>query len=285
MKGIILAGGSGTRLAPATSAISKQLLPVYDKPMIYYPLSVLMLAEIREVLIICTPNDLPLYRRLLKDGAQLGMEFQFSEQFKPRGLAEAFLIGEQFIGERDVTLVLGDNLFFGSKFTEVLNRYVGSGARIFGHRCRNPSSFGVVKYDDEGQPIRIIEKPQVPPSNVVVTGLYQYDGTVAERAKVLAPSARGELEITDLNNSYLADEQLELKILPRGTAWLDSGTPDSLLEASNFIRAVQNSQGMQVACIEEIAFNNGWIEASTIETAIKAYGKTHYGEYLRGIVG
>lgn len=285
MKGIVLAGGSGTRLSPLTSAISKQLLPVYDKPMIYYPISILMLCGIQEILIISTPKDLPLFERLLGDGSRYGVSFCYREQLEPKGLPEAFLIGEHFISQQGVTLVLGDNIFYGARFVELLKKEVAEGANIFGHRVADPSSFGVVQYDECGNLSRIMEKPSIPPSDIAVTGLYQYDDTVADRVRSLVPSRRNELEISDLNNSYLADGKLNLHVLPRGTAWLDTGTHDSLLDASQFVKAVQNSQGLKVACLEEIAFRNGWIGEEEIERAIEVMAKTTYGKYLGALIG
>jgi glucose-1-phosphate thymidylyltransferase len=284
MKSIILAGGLGTRLYPLTYAVSKQILPVYDKPMIYYPLSVLMLAEIREVLVISTPRDLPVFRELLGDGTRLGMRFEYKVQEKPRGLADAFILGEDFIGCDSVALVLGDNIFYGQRFTETLKaarqKTEQGGAVIFGYYVKDPSQYGVVEFDEQGKVISIEEKPQKPKSRYAVPGLYFYDNNVIEIAKQVQPSARGEIEITTVNNEYLKRGKLHVELLGRGMAWLDTGSYDGLLEASNFIETVQKRQGLYVACIEEIAYRNGWINR---EELIKAANgcKTDYGEYLR----
>ena len=284
MKSIVLAGGLGTRLYPLTYAVSKQVLPVYDKPMIYYPLSVLMLAGIREVLIISTPRDLPVFRELLGDGSRLGMGFEYRVQEKPRGLADAFIVGEDFIGSDSVALVLGDNIFYGQRFTETLKEArqkteVG-GAVIFGYYVKDPTQYGVVEFDSQGKVISIEEKPQKPKSRYAVPGLYFYDNQVIEIAKNIQPSARGEIEITSVNNEYLRRGQLHVELLGRGMAWLDTGSYDGLLEASNFIETVQKRQGLYVACIEEIAYRNGWISKEQLIEAANGF-KTDYGEYLR----
>ncbi len=286
MKGIILAGGSGTRLHPATLAVNKQLLPVYDKPMIYYPLSVLMLAQIREVLIISAPEYLDNYVRLFGDGSQLGMAISYKVQPKPEGLAQAFTIGADFIGEDTVSLVLGDNIFFGAGLDDLLrsasSRRVG--ASVFAYRVDDPERYGVVELDAEGMAISIEEKPAKPKSNFAVTGLYFYDNDVVEIARNLQPSARGEYEITDLNRVYLERGALHVEKMSRGYAWLDTGTHDSLLEASEFVRTIQHRQGIQVACLEEIAFRNGFIDAATVQAAGKSMEKTAYGRYLLSLV-
>ena len=287
MKGIILAGGSGTRLYPLTLAVSKQILPVYDKPMIYYPLSVLMLAGVREVLVISTERDSPLFQNLFGSGEQLGMRFDYAVQQSPRGLADAFIVGEKFIGNESAALVLGDNIFYGRAFGHQLRRAVHSieengGAIIFGYYVKDPTAYGVVSFDDSGKAILIEEKPQKPKSNYAVPGLYFYDNSVVEVAKGIVPSARGEIEITDVNNHYLSKGQLSVEVLGRGMAWLDTGTYDGLLEASNFIATIQKRQGMYVSCIEEIAFRNGWIGKDAL-LATSAKYKTDYGEYLKYI--
>lgn len=286
MKGIILAGGSGTRLSPMTHAVSKQLLPVYDKPMIYYPLSVLMLAGIREVLIISTPTDLPLFRRLLGSGAELGMIFGYAEQAAPNGLAEAFLIGETFVGGQPSALVLGDNLFYGAGLSGLLRNSVNSlnGCVLFGYRVDDPERYGVVELGEAGRILSIEEKPKRPKSQIAVTGLYFYDGEASSIARSLKPSARGELEITDLNNVYVERGKAHLQMLARGTAWLDTGTPASLLEAGQFVHALQTRQGMQIACIEEIAFNEGFIGADQLRASAERHGKSPYGSYLRALL-
>ncbi|MBD2864801.1 glucose-1-phosphate thymidylyltransferase RfbA [Paenibacillus oceani] len=285
MKGIILAGGSGTRLYPITKAISKQVVPVYDKPMIYYPLSTLMLAGIREILIISTERDVPIFKELLGDGSSLGMNFEYAIQKAPNGLAEAFIIGEHFINNNKVAMVLGDNIFWGQGFTGTLRQAVSfdEGAVIFGYYVQNPKAYGVVEFDQTGNVVSLEEKPELPKSNYVVPGLYFYDEQVSKLAKELTPSARGELEITDLNRIYLNNNKLKVKLLGRGMAWLDTGTHDSMIEASNFVAAVQKRQGNFIACIEEIAFNNQWIDSEQLLRLAKPLIKTHYGEYLVNI--
>ena len=282
MKGLILAGGKGSRLHPLTLSLSKQVLPVYDKPMIYYPLSVLMLAGIREILIITTPNDLSLYKNLLQDGSQLGIEIEYAEQENPEGLAQAFLIGEDFIGEENVCLVLGDNIFYGQHFSEKLEKAARkkNGATIFGCFTQEPQRFGVVEFNKEGKVLNIEEKPSMPKSDYAVTGLYFYDNEVVERAKKIKPSGRGELEITDLNNLYLQESSLEVEILGRGFAWLDTGTFDSLLEASQLVQTIQKNQGLMIACLEEIALKNKWISIEDVERQAKKLSNSPYGEYL-----
>jgi len=282
MKGIILAGGAGTRLHPITEAISKQLLPVYDKPMIYYPLSALMLAGIREVLIISTPRDLPNFRALLGDGARLGMQFSYREQPSPDGLAQAFIIGEDFIGKDNVCMILGDNIFYGHGFGGILKEASGlkKGAIVFGYSVNDPERYGVVEFDHQLKAISLEEKPANPKSNYAVTGLYFYDNTVASRARSLKPSPRGELEITDLNKLYLSDGLLEVKLLGRGMAWLDTGTFDSLLQASNFIATLEQRQGLSASCIEEIAYKNGFISKDQLLGLAMPLAKSQYGQYL-----
>ena len=285
MKGIILAGGSGTRLHPATLAVNKQLLPVYDKPMIYYPLSVLMLAKIREVLIISAPEYLEHYVRLFGDGSQLGMTIIYKVQPRPEGLAQAFTIGADFIGEDPVSLVLGDNIFFGAGLDDLLARAASrrQGASVFAYRVDDPERYGVVELDPRGMAVTIEEKPARPKSNFAVTGLYFYDNDVVEIARQLKPSTRGEYEITDLNRVYLERGSLHVEKMSRGYAWLDTGTHDSLLEASEFVRTIQHRQGIQIACLEEIAFRNGFIDAETVRAAGRAMEKTAYGRYLLGL--
>lgn len=282
MKGIILAGGAGTRLHPITEAISKQLLPVYDKPMIYYPLSALMLAGIREVLVISTPRDLPSFRALLGDGSRLGMQFSYNEQPAPEGLAQAFIIGEDFIGLDNVCMILGDNIFYGHGFGGILKEAAGlkSGAVVFGYAVNDPERYGVVEFDNNYKAVSIEEKPLKPKSNYAVTGLYFYDNTVAKRARSLKPSSRGELEITDLNRLYLEEGTLEVKLLGRGIAWLDTGTFDSLLQASNFIATLEQRQGLSASCIEEIAFKSGFITKEKLIEIAKPLAKSQYGQYL-----
>jgi glucose-1-phosphate thymidylyltransferase len=284
-KGIILAGGSGTRLHPITRGISKQLLPIYDKPMIYYPLSVLMLANIQDILIISTPDDIDSYKRLLGNGASFGVNIDYAIQPSPDGLAQAFLIGEQFIGNDDVTLVLGDNIFYGQRFSDHLHVASSrvSGATVFGYQVRDPERFGVVDFDEAGNVQSIEEKPVSPKSNFAVTGLYFYDNDVIDIAKNIKPSPRGELEITDVNNVYLSRGDLKVELLGRGFAWLDTGTHDSLIEAGQFVQTIEHHQGLKVACLEEIAFRKGWISASVLLAEAEKLHKTDYGQYLRKI--
>lgn len=282
MKGIILAGGSGTRLYPMTKSISKQILPIYDKPMIYYPLSVLMLAGIREVLIISTPRDLRCFEELLQDGKELGMSITYKVQEKPNGLVEAFIIGEEFIGKDSVALVLGDNIFFGQAFSPILKEAakLKKGAEIFGYLVKDPRAYGVVEFDKDRNVISIEEKPENPKSKYAVPGLYFYDNSVIEKAKSIKPSKRGELEITDLNRLYLEEKSLKVNLLGRGFAWLDTGTHKNLLQASNFIETIQERQGNYVACIEEIAYRNGWITKEELIKLAEPLLKTDYGKYL-----
>lgn len=285
-KGIILAGGSGTRLYPITQAVSKQLIPVYDKPMIYYPLSVLMLAGIREILVINTPHESDQFRRLLGDGSQWGMHIEFAVQPKPEGLAQAFIIGEQFLAGRPSAMVLGDNIFYGHGLSGIVRSAADrtTGATIFGYHTTNPSDYGVAEFDASGKVVGLEEKPKVPKSNYAVTGLYFYDENVSRLASGLTPSARGELEITDLNRVYLEQGQLQLEKLGRGIAWLDTGTPENMLAAGNFIQTIVERQGLQIACPEELAFVSGWINAEQVMTLAKPLAKTRYGQYLMQMV-
>ena len=286
MKGIVLAGGSGTRLHPVTRVVSKQLLPVYDKPMVYYPLSLLMLAGIREVLVISTPRDLPDYRELFGDGSRFGMEFSYCEQPRPEGLAQAFILGNNFLAGEPVCLVLGDNILYGHGLSEMLQRsaQLSSGARIFGYWVRNPRSYGVVEFDEGGRALSLEEKPAEPRSNYAVPGLYFYGPDVCELAADLEPSSRGELEITDLNRLYLERGELEVKMLGRGYAWLDAGTHKSLIAASSFIQAIEERQGLKVGCLQEIAWSNGWITTEEFRREAEAAGKSSYGDYLKEVL-
>ncbi len=285
MKGIILAGGSGTRLYPITKVVSKQLMPVYDKPMIYYPLSVLMLAGIKDILIISTPEDLPRFRTLFGDGSFLGLSFSYAEQPRPEGLAQAFLIGEDFIGSDEVALVLGDNIFYGHGLSRILTRCseLRHGGIIFGYLVKDPERYGVVEFDKDGNATDIQEKPKKPRSRYAVPGLYFYDGTVAEKAKALRPSVRGELEITDLNREYLRRGELKVEIMGRGFAWLDTGTHESLQQASSFVRAIQERQGLKIACVEEIAYQLGYIGRDDLKALASDMIKNEYGQYLMAI--
>ena len=286
MKGIILAGGSGTRLYPLTKSISKQIMPIYDKPMIYYPLSVLMLANIREILIISTERDLPVFKELLKDGSDLGLKLEYKVQEKPNGLAEAFIIGEEFIGDDNVALILGDNIFYGSGFTGLVEEAakLKKGAIVFGYPVKDPRAYGVVEFDENGKAISLEEKPENPKSNYAIPGLYFYDNTVVEKAKNVKPSARGEIEITTVNEMYLSEGKLNVKNLGRGVAWLDTGTHDALLEAATYVEAIQKRQGFYIACIEEIAYAKGWISNEQLQRLAEPMMKTEYGKYLRDLV-
>lgn len=285
-KGVILAGGSGTRLYPVTRSVSKQLLPVYDKPMIYYPLSVLMLAGIREILVITTPEDQAGFRRLLGDGSDFGIQLSYAAQPTPDGLAQAFIIGEEFIGNSSVCLVLGDNIFFGQGFRPMLRQAANqqSGATVFGYVVKDPERFGVVKFDDKMRAISIEEKPAQPKSNVAVTGLYFYDNDVIEMAKMVRPSLRGELEITSINQAYLERGDLKVELLGRGFAWLDTGTHESLLDAAHFVETIETRQGYKVACLEEIALHNGWLNADDLQRIGQSISKNSYGQYLLSLV-
>lgn len=287
MKGIVLAGGSGTRLYPITQGVSKQLLPIYDKPMIFYPVSVLMLAGIRDILIITTPEDMPAFQRLMKDGSQFGVNFTYAVQPSPDGLAQAFTIGEKFIGDEPCALVLGDNIFFGQSFGMKLNAAAKktSGATVFGYQVQDPERFGVVEFDEHFKALSIEEKPLKPKSNWAVTGLYFYDNNVVDMVKEIKPSARGELEITTLNQMYLDRGELEVELLGRGFAWLDTGTHDSLIEASQFIHTIEKRQGMKVAYLEEIAFRNKWLSSDEIAVQADLLQKTSYGQYLKMLIG
>ena len=289
MKGIVLAGGAGTRLHPSTIAISKQLLPVYDKPMIYHPISVLMLAGIKDILIISTPQDLPNFKRLLGDGSQFGINFSYKEQPKPEGLAQAFIIGEDFIGNDSTALVLGDNIFYGHGFSGILKNAVKNtetkgGATVFGYSVKDPQRFGVVEFDKNGKVVSIEEKPQTPKSNYAVTGLYFYDKKVCEYAKSLKPSARGELEITDLNKIYLSNNQLNVELLGRGFAWLDTGTHNSLLQASQYVKAIEENQGIKIACLEEIAYRMGFVDKEHLRQIVLKYKNNDYYNYVNNII-
>ncbi|MFR0692209.1 glucose-1-phosphate thymidylyltransferase RfbA [Enterobacterales bacterium AE_CKDN230030158-1A_HGKHYDSX7] len=286
MKGIILAGGSGTRLHPITLGVSKQLLPIYDKPMVYYPLSVLMLAGIDEILLICTPTDLPSFRALLGDGESFGVHLQYAVQPSPDGLAQAFLIGAEFIGDDSVCLVLGDNIFYGQGFTETLREAAARthGATVFGYQVADPARFGVVEFDAGGRVLSIEEKPRAPRSNYAVTGLYFYDNRVVEMARRICPSARGELEITDINNLYLELGELHVSLLGRGFAWLDTGTHESLMEAGHFVQTIEERQGLKVACLEEIAYQQGWLSEARLALQAERLSKTGYGRYLQQLL-
>ena len=287
MKGIVLAGGSGSRLYPITKGVSKQMLPIFDKPMIYYPISTLMLAGIREILIISTPSDLPGFKRLLGDGSDYGVKFEYAEQPSPDGLAQAFLIGEEFIGDDNVAMILGDNIYYGSGFTPILKEAAENSkngkATIFGYHVNDPERFGIVEFDNDGKVLSVEEKPKCPKSNYCITGLYFYDKRVVDFAKKVKPSARGELEITDLNRIYLEEGTLEVKLLGRGFAWLDTGTMDSLVEAAEFVQMIEKRQSIKISALEEIAFMNGWIDKKTLLASAKKYGKSPYGEHLKRV--
>lgn len=287
MKGIVLAGGAGTRLHPVTEAVSKQLLPVYDKPMIYYPMSLLMLAGIRDILIISTPRDVPRFQELFQDGARLGLNISYAMQPSPDGLAQAFIIGAEFIGSAPCALVLGDNVFYGRGLSQSLQRAAAqrSGATVFAYPVRDPERYGVVAFDDDGVALSLEEKPVEPKSNYAVTGLYFYDNRVIDIARQVQPSERGELEITDVNRWYLDDGSLSVEVLQRGMAWLDMGTHDSLLQASMFIETIENRQGLKVACLEEIAYRQGFIDIAALEEAVQRYGKSVYGSYIKTLLG
>ena len=287
MRGIVLAGGAGTRLHPVTHSISKQILPVYDKPMIYYPISVLMLAGIREILIISTPHDLPVYRHLLGDGSRFGLRLSYKEQPAPEGLAQAFMIGEEFIGDEPVCLILGDNIFYGYGLSGILEEAakLNSGALVFGYFVNDPKRYGVVDFNDKGEVLSIEEKPAEPKSNYAITGLYFYGNDVVKKAKLLKPSGRGELEITDLNRFYLEESRLKVKLLSRGMAWLDTGTHESLLQASNFIHTIEERQGLKIACLEEIAYMKGFIDRDKLLFSADMMKNNQYGDYLRKIAG
>jgi len=286
MKGIVLAGGAGSRLHPVTAAMSKQLLPIYDKPMVYFPLATLMLADVRSILLISTPRDVPAFEQLLGSGSHLGLEIEYAIQERPEGIAQAFRIGRSFIGKNRVALALGDNVFYGHGLPEILTRAASrpDGATVFGYQVRDPERYGVVEFDDEDRVIGLAEKPRSPRSNYAVTGLYFYDEHVVEIAERLKPSARGELEITDVNLEYLGRGSLRVEKLGRGVAWLDTGTHESLLQASNFVQAVQERQGLQIACPEEIAFRKGWISVAQLRRAAEGLGKSSYGQYLRRLL-
>ncbi|GAA0083799.1 glucose-1-phosphate thymidylyltransferase RfbA [Clostridium sp. CTA-7] len=286
MRGIVLAGGSGTRLYPVTKAMSKQMVPIYDKPMIYYPMSVLMLAGIREILIISTPRDIVNFKELFKDGSELGLRIEYAIQEEPNGLAEAFIIGADFIGDDNVAMILGDNIFYGQSFSNHLKEAAAleKGAMIFGYYVQDPRSFGVVEFDENNRVVSLEEKPEKPKSKYAVPGLYFYDNSVVKKAKELTPSARGELEITDLNRVYMEEETLKVNLLGRGLAWLDTGTHSSMLQASNFVEAVQNTQGTYIACLEEISYRKGWISADEVIELAKPLMKTGYGKYLVDVV-
>jgi glucose-1-phosphate thymidylyltransferase len=285
-KGIILAGGSGSRLYPLTMAVSKQLMPIYDKPMIYYPLSVLMLAGIREILVITTPRDLPLFQLLLKDGSAFGVKIEYAVQPEPKGLAQAYQIGAAFIGESPSCLILGDNLFYGADFTSILKKACDepSGATIFGYHVANPSAYGVVGFDEKGQVLSLEEKPTNPKSNYAIPGLYFFDWKAVDYARDLKPSARGELEITDLNRCYLNKGTLRVELLGRGTAWLDTGTHDSLIEAAEFVQVIQNRQGLKIACLEEIAYERQWLTREQLQAQVSLHGSSSYAVYLRSLL-